>query len=582
MANMLQEHYKSVFSTPLTTYEIHEKKCDNTLNDIVFDENDIIEAISTLSQNSAPGPDGFPAILLKKCKEKLAKPLKIFWRSCMDMGITVDLHKCNNITPIYKGGNQGDPANYRPVSLTSHLTKVFEKIVRKNLTKHFDENNLLNPSQHGFREGRSCLSQLLSHIDDIFSILEEGKDVDVIYIDFSKAFDKVDHNILLTKLRALGVEGKLLSWIESFLKNRKQVVVVDGASSEPVQTMSGVPQGSVLGPLLFIMMISDIDENIEYSSLSSFADDTRLKKAIESILDTFMLQEDLNRLYKWSEVNNMMLNGEKFEHLHYGKQHKSNCYFTEQSKIIKEKEVVKDLGVMISNETNYKAHINGMIKRATQLVGWIMRTFKSRDKKIMLTLWKSLVIPHLDYCSQLWNPLEKGIIQSIEQIQRSFTRQVNGLKNLDYWERLKTLKLYSLQRRRERYIIIYTWCILEGLTPNIGGVGGGDRDISWYTNARQGRKCNIPLIKRSTYQSQIYSSIRMQGPKLFNCLPKAIRNLNNCTKDAFKRQLDKFLCTVPDEPLVSGYTGLRRAESNTVAVMAPLKQHWSQRDGCSQ
>ena len=579
MANMLQKQYKSVFSSPLTTYEIHEKKCDNTLNDIVFDENDIIDAISTLSQNSAPGPDGFPAILLKKCKEQLAKPLKMFWRNCIDMEITVDLHKCNNITPIYKGGNQGDPANYRPVSLTSHLTKVFEKIVRRNITKHIDDNNLFNPSQHGFREGRSCLSQLLSHIDEILSLLEEGKDVDVIYIDFSKAFDKVDHTILLRKLKALGIDGKLLSWIESFLKNRKQVVVVDGASSEPVQMLSGVPQGSVLGPLLFIMMISDINENIEYSSLSSFADDTRIKKAIQSILDTFMLQRDLNRLYKWSEVNNMKLNEKKFEHLHYGKHQKSNSYFTENSKIIKEKKSVKDLGVMISNDTNYKVHINGVIKRATQLVGWILRTFKSRDEVVMLTLWRSLVIPHLDYCSQLWNPLEKGIIQSIEQIQRSFTRNINGLKNIDYWERLKTLKFYSLQRRRERYIIIYTWCILEGITPNIGGVGGENRGISWNTNPRQGRKCNIPLIKRSTYQSRIYNSFRMQGPKLFNCLPKAIRNLSNCNKDAFKRQLDKFLCTVPDEPLVSGYTGLRRAESNTVAVMKSIQKHWSQRDG---
>ena len=137
------------------------------------------------------------------------------------------------------------------------------------------------------------------------------------------------------------------------------------------------------------MMISDIDKNIEYSSLSSFADDTRIKKAIQSILDTFMLQEDLDRLYKWSEVNNMKLNGKKFEHLHYGKHQKSNSYFIENSKIIKEKESVKDLGVMISNDTNYKLHINGVIKRATQLVGWIMRTFKSRDKEVMLTLWRS-------------------------------------------------------------------------------------------------------------------------------------------------------------------------------------------------
>ena len=267
MTDLLQEQYKSVFSPSLNNNQIYDKKCEIMLQDIQFDESDIIEAISTISPNSAPGPDGFPAILLKKCKEQLSKPLKLFWRTCLDSGVTVDIHKKNNITPIFKAGDQGDPANYRPVSLTSHLTKVFEKIVRKNIIKHLDDNDLFNPSQHGFREGRSCLSQLLSHYDTILTQLEEGKDVDVIYIDFSKAFDKVDHTILLSKLKAIGLDGKILKWIESFLTNRKQVVVVDCATSEPADIKSGVPQGSVLGPLLFIIMISDIDEGIKYSSL---------------------------------------------------------------------------------------------------------------------------------------------------------------------------------------------------------------------------------------------------------------------------------------------------------------------------
>ena len=217
--------------------------------------------------------------------------------------------------------------------------------------------------------------------------------------------------------------------------------MVEGVLSEPAMMMSGVPQGSVLGPLLFILMISDIDENLKYSLLSSFADDTRIKKAIQDILDTFRLQEDLNRAYKWSEKNNMKLNGKKFEHLHYGKHHSSNSYFTEESKIIEEKQFVKDLGVIISRDTTYKEHITAMIKRTTQLVGWILRTFKSRDKEVMLTLWRSLVLPHLDYCSQLWNPQEKGLIQAIERIQQSFTRQIKGMKDLNYWERLKNLKL---------------------------------------------------------------------------------------------------------------------------------------------
>lgn len=150
------------------------------------------------------------------------------------------------------------------------------------------------------REGRSCLSQLLTHFDNILTDLEEGKDVDVIYIDFSKAFDKVDHTILLKKLESFGISGRILKWIESFLKNRKQVVVVDGSTSEYADILSGVPQGSVLGPLLFIIMVGDINEYVKYSHVSSFADDTRLKKAIQSLLDSFCLQSDLNGIYKWT------------------------------------------------------------------------------------------------------------------------------------------------------------------------------------------------------------------------------------------------------------------------------------------
>jgi len=267
-----------------------------------------------------------------------------------------------------------------------------------------------------------------------------------------------------------------------------------------------------------------------------------------------------------------MLNGKKFEHIHYGKRMESNSYFTENSKVIKEKSLVSDLGIVLSDDTTFHHHINGVVKKATALVGWILRTFRSRDKEVMITLWKSLVIPHLDYCSQLWNPLEKGLIQSIEAIQRSFTRQIKDLKSTSYWEGLKKLNLYSLQRRRERYIIIYTWSILEKQVPNIGGVDQGTDigDISCYFNARQGRKCHVPLIKRGAFQRKIYASFRMQGPKLFNCLPKKIRNLTKCTKNVFKQNLDKYLRTVPDEPLISGYTNLRRADTNSIPDMKAL------------
>ena len=199
-----------------------------------------------------------------------------------------DIH----VIPIYKGSDQGEAQNYRPVSLTSHIMKAFEKIVRKNIVTFLEENNLYNASQHGFRQGRSCLSQLLEHFDTILSFLERGVNIDTIYLDFSKAFDKVNHNILLKKMKNLGIKRKLLKLIKSFLKNRNQSVLVNGFKSDPVQVVSGVPQGTVLGLILFLLMISDIDENTKYSFLASFADDTRALKEIQGLLDTFKLQHD--------------------------------------------------------------------------------------------------------------------------------------------------------------------------------------------------------------------------------------------------------------------------------------------------
>ena len=221
MANMLQDQYRSVFSSAKDRYNLsteEEQVGDGLLEDIDFTEQDFIKEIDTVTVNSAAGPDGFPAIVLKNCKTALAKPLLILWRDNLDKGTTPKLLKTSYITPLFKGGDQGIPANYRPVALTSQITKVFEKkILRGKLQTFYEDNNLYNNSQHGFRKGRSCLSQLLQHTERLLSHIENGENVDVIYLDFSKAFDKVDHTILLNKLERNGVKGKILEWIKSFL-----------------------------------------------------------------------------------------------------------------------------------------------------------------------------------------------------------------------------------------------------------------------------------------------------------------------------------------------------------------------------
>ena len=299
---------------------LYNKQNDNdTLKNINFSENDIMDAIKELSPSSAPGPDGFPSILLIKCKENICKPLYLIYRKSLDTGKVPEHFKQGHITPIHKGGDQGLPSNYRPVTLTSHLIKTFEKIIRKDVVKHLDKNNLFNKSQHGFRAGHSCLSQLLQYHDKILTILEQGYNVDTIYLDFSKAFDKVDINILLKKIAGIGISGKLFKWISAFLSDRVQTVLVDRRKSYPAKVVSGVPQGSVLGPLLFLIMISDIDADLKYAFISSFADDTRISNSIHEQIDTVHLQNDLQTVYAWAKNNNnMSFNNNKFELLRHG------------------------------------------------------------------------------------------------------------------------------------------------------------------------------------------------------------------------------------------------------------------------
>ena len=200
------------------------------------------------------------------------------------------------------------------------------------------------------------------------------------------------------------------------------------------------------------------------------------------------MQHDLNKIFNWTIKNNMTLNNCKFEHLKYGKDNGTKIfskYITINGTIINNKKTVKDLGVLMSDDCSFTEHINKVSAKTKDMSSWILRTFTTRDRYVMLTLWKSLVLPHFDYCSQLWSPSSINLIQSLESIQRSFLKKIEGLNSLNYWDQLKTLKLYSLQRRRDRYRIIYVWSILEGITPNFNHITMGNEvgGISCYNTS---------------------------------------------------------------------------------------------------
>ena len=563
MADILQTQYLSAFTDPSnphikdTTAALPEADCK--LEDLKFDEEDIIKAIDEINTYSSTSHGCIPACILKACKEKLSHPLMMLWEQSFAKGKIPSSLKDQFITPIFKKGSKSDPANYRPVSLTSHVIKIFERIIRNTMVSYLEDNYLLSNKQHGFRKGRSCLTQLLSHYDAILRNLNSEDETDVIYLDFSKAFDKVDHGLLLKKLKHYGIGGKLLDWIREFLVNRKQIVTVDGIHSEPADVLSGVPQGTVLGPLLFLLYINDLEKVVSTSAVASFADDTRLSASIREEGDTKLLQEDMNRVVTWSVDNNMVLHEGKFEFL---------CYRTGSSKWLEEmpftspyleyttpagftlspQSSVRDLGVTLSSDYQWRTHINLIAAGARQLASWALGVFRDRSAAVMLTIWKSLIRCKLEYCCPLWHPHRLEDVKTLENVQRFFTRHIAGMEGADYWERLSRLKLQSLQRRRERYIIIHMWKLLHNLVPN-------DLNVEFYHRERLGWRARIPvLFKRSRQSSKTIfdASFAVNGPKLWNILPKSVNSA--VTLDSLKVHLGAFLESVPDCPPTSGYT----------------------------
>ena len=565
-ADILQNQYVQVFSDPQKANigECLESEglpqgLAKGFSNFSFTEEDIVEALGELDPYSA-APDGdIPARVLTSCKAELAEPLSRFWSESLSSGCIPEPLKMQQITPIYKKGDKTDPANYRPVSLTSHIMKTFERVFRKNLVGFLEDNKLLSKNQHGFRKKRSCMTQLLSHIERIYECLNKDVEVDVIYLDFAKAFDKVDHQVLLAKLERYGISGHALSWLREFLLDRKQAVVVEGQRSSSRMVISGVPQGTVLGPVLFVLYINDLLESI--SNGLGFADDTKLIGAIQSMMGVANLQSELNKVTSWSERNNMQLHEQKFEVLSYSLYKPSAKdlrelplypetweYMTPKGHIITPRETVRDLGVYVSSNRSWAAHIDKTAQGASKMAAWTLSAFRDRSVPVMLTLYKSMVRSKLEYCCPVWNPTSIGEIQKLEDVQRSFTRHISGCRDMSYWDRLKRLKIMSLQRRRERYCIIHVWKILNGNAPN-------DIGMEFQTSERHGIKATIPSISKDakmSVRSDYDKSFKVRAAQLWNLVPGGIGKLG--TLDSFKIGLCRFLEQYPDTPPVTGYT----------------------------
>jgi hypothetical protein len=337
-----------------------------------------------------------------------------------------------------------------------------EGILKDHIVTHLERNKLIKATQHGFMRGRSCTTNLLAFFDKVTAELDSGEAIDVIYLDFAKAFDTVPHERLKKKLKAHGVAGELLTWITAWLKGRKQRVVLNGEESTWEEVLSGVPQGSVLGPLLFLIFINDLDMSVsDLETLLKFADDTKVARVIRSDRDREALQAALDKMMQWADTWGMRFNVSKCKVMHIGRSNGRSDYKMGGATLEKTREE-KDLGVIVMDTLKQSAECAKAARTANFVLGQITRAFRYRDKRTFVQLYKQYVRPHLEFAVQAWSPWQQADIDLLENVQKRAVRMVSGLRSQDYEGRLLELCMTTLEERRHQADMQHMYKICTG------------------------------------------------------------------------------------------------------------------------
>ena len=534
-ANILQKQFSSVFThepegeMPLLSNRSEASICHfNVTEEMVHDE------LLNLNINKSCGPDEIHPRLLKELAATISKPIAFLFNKSLQYGkVPLDWKKAN-VSPIYKKGARNRAENYRPVSLTAILCKIMEKFVKEAVINHIMTNNLLSTKQYGFISGRSTVTQLLGFLDVCMERIVKGEIVDTIYLDFAKAFDTVPHRRLMGKLDSYGIKGNIHQWIKAFLTGRSQVVKVNGTESNRADVLSGIPQGSVLGPILFVLYINDLPEEVQ-SDIYLFADDTKILRQITSREDACKLQEDVDSLERWSRKWLLSFNPDKCHVLSLGRfenikhTHRYNIYESELEHVFEE----KDLGVIIDSELKFEEHMSAKIKKANSIFGLIRRSFSFLDCKLFKKLYITFVRPHLEYAQVVWAPHLIKHVNIIENVQKRATKRVDGLSGFDYTTRLKKLDLPTLLYRRARGDMIELYKHFhhydKSITPH-----------TFQIRNRVSRKHNFQLVENRP-------SDGVRGPQSNSFYYRAVKTWNNLSKEivnakdinSFKNNLDE-------------------------------------------
>ena len=526
-AELLNNQFESVFTNEtIDDIPTLQGEKQPSAKPIQIEVNGVEKLLKNIKTNKASGPDNIPNQLLKETASEIAPALAAIFKQSLDSGTLPDDWLTANIAPVFKKGNRHEAVNYRPVSLTCVCCKLLEHIVCRHILCHLEEFSILSALQHGFRKGLSCVTQLLLTLHDITSIHDRKLQVDMAILDFSKAFDTVPHQRLLSKLDHYGIRDNTLNWINSFLTQRTQRVTIEGTTSESVHVKSGVPQGTVLGPLLFLCFINDLPDQVR-SQVRLFADDCLLYRPIKNDSDQLALQQDLDNLQEWANKWGMVFNPKKCYILRIARGKSSmDRFYHLDGQILSQVHENPYLGLMISEDLKWSKHITKTCQKATSVLAFLRRNLKQCPRPLKNTAYKSMVRSIMEYSCEIWDPYLQKDIQSLEKVQRRCARFVTNdySRESSVTAMMNDLEWPLLEHRRKNIRLTLLFKLVNGLvaippddllTPNVGRTrSASNLDYKQY-------RCNTNIHMNSFVPRTI---------KDWNSLPADIKRADSIDK----------------------------------------------------
>ena len=440
-----------------------------SIDDLLCTEDEVYEMIVSLDTSKANGSDGISARMLKGTAHSITPVLTRLFNMSIESGIFPDKWKLSSVVPIPKGGDHSNPSNYRPISLLSVISKMLERHVYYLITEHLSSVHPLANTQWGFQSGKSTVSALLTTTHDWFVKLEAGKEVCSVFFDLQKAFDSVPHRELVEKLSKLHISPVVLKWIRNYLTNRHQKVVIGGEESKAISVTSGVPQGSVLGPLLFLIYIDDVTRVplSDGTKLVLYADDMLLYREIVCPEDYTVLQNDINTVNNWVKCNYLTFNASKCKYMVISHRRQGYCHPPDlllDDLCLERVESFKYLGILLSSDLSWSKHIESICTKARKLLGLLYRRFnKHAEPPALFQLYLSLVRPHLEYASDVWDPHLLKDKTLIENVQKFGLRICAKQWDLSYNELLSNFAVPTLQSRRLEHKLSTMFKIVHNL-----------------------------------------------------------------------------------------------------------------------